>query len=120
LNVDNGNGDLTTDELARIADAVSAVDITLAPYGVTVSKVSDPTQAKVPLAMGTTSAVGGYGQGVLGCTNDAAQVTMVQGWNWYAGPDPTQVGAGQYDFETAVLHELGHVSHADAGLSAAP
>jgi hypothetical protein len=34
---------------------------------------------------------------------------MIQGWNWYAGSDPTQVGAGQYDFETAVMHELGHV-----------
>jgi hypothetical protein len=34
---------------------------------------------------------------------------MIQGWNWYAGADPTQIGAGQYDFETAVMHELGHV-----------
>jgi hypothetical protein len=33
---------------------------------------------------------------------------MVQGWNWYAGSDPTQIGASQYDFETTVLHELGH------------
>jgi len=48
-------------------------------------------------------------EGVLGCTTDADQVTMIQGWNWYAGSDPTQVGAGQYDFETAVMHELGHV-----------
>jgi hypothetical protein len=46
---------------------------------------------------------------VLGCTTDADQVTMIQGWSWYAGSDPTQVGAGQYDFETAVMHELGHV-----------
>jgi hypothetical protein len=48
-------------------------------------------------------------QGVLGCTTDADQVTMIQGCSWYAGSDPTQVGAGQYDFETAVIHELGHV-----------
>jgi hypothetical protein len=33
---------------------------------------------------------------------------MSQGWNWYAGGDPTQIGAGRYDFETTVLHELGH------------
>lgn len=33
---------------------------------------------------------------------------MIQGWNWYAGSDPTQIGAGQYDFETTMLHELGH------------
>jgi hypothetical protein len=33
---------------------------------------------------------------------------MIEGWNWYAGSDPTQIGPGQYDFETTVLHELGH------------
>src|SRR5262249_31393439 len=59
--------------------------------------------------MNTTSSLGGVAQGVLGCTTDADQVTMIQGWSWYAGADPTQVGGGQYDFETAVMHELGHV-----------
>ena len=33
---------------------------------------------------------------------------MIQGWNWYAGADPTQIGAGQFDFETTMTHELGH------------
>jgi hypothetical protein len=47
--------------------------------------------------------------GVLGCYNEPNdEVTMIQGWNWYAGTDPSQIGAGQYDFETTVLHELGH------------
>jgi hypothetical protein len=32
----------------------------------------------------------------------------VQGWSWYTGADATAVGAGQYDFETIVMHELGH------------
>jgi hypothetical protein len=107
--VDNSNGDLTSDELARIEDAVNAVDTTIAPYGVVINEVSDPTQANVTLNMNTTSSLGGTAQGVLGCTTDADQVTMIQGWSWYAGADPTQVGAGQYDFETAVMHELGHV-----------
>jgi hypothetical protein len=35
LYVDNANGDLTSDELARIQDAVNTVDATIAPYGVT-------------------------------------------------------------------------------------
>jgi hypothetical protein len=30
------------------------------------------------------------------------------GWNWFTGADPTTIGAGQYDFETIVMHELGH------------
>jgi hypothetical protein len=53
--------------------------------------------------------VGGIAQRVLGCTTDADLVTMIQGWNRYAGADSTQIGSGQYDFETAVVHELGHV-----------
>ncbi len=109
LYVDNSNGDMTSDELARINDAVTSIDATITPYGVTIVEVSDPTQANVTLNMNTTSSLGGSAQGVLGCTTDADQVTMIQGWNWYAGSDPTQVGAGQYDFETAVMHELGHV-----------
>jgi hypothetical protein len=108
LYVDNGNGDLTGDELARIDDAVASVDATIAPYGVTITEVSDPTLANVTLDMDTTSAVGGLAQGVLGCTTDASQVTLIQGWNWYAGADPSAVGSGQYDFETVVTHELGH------------
>src|SRR5262249_54685579 len=109
LYVDNSNGDLTSDELARIQDAVTSIDTTIAPYGVVINEVNDPTQANVTLNMNTTSALGGTAQGVLGCTTNADQVTMIQGWNWYAGADPTQVGSGQYDFETAVVHELGHV-----------
>jgi hypothetical protein len=109
LYVDNSNGDLTSDELARIQDAVNSIDATIAPYDVVINEVSDPTQANVTLNMNTTSALGGVAQGVLGCTTDADQVTIIQGWNWYAGADPTQVGAGQYDFETAAMHELGHV-----------
>jgi uncharacterized repeat protein (TIGR01451 family) len=106
--VDNSNGDLTADELARIQDAVNAVDAVTAPYGVTVAEVSDPTLANVTLSMGTSSVVGGYAQGVLGCYTTTGQITLIQGWNWYAGSDPTLIGATQYDFQTTVTHELGH------------
>jgi hypothetical protein len=108
LYVDNSNGDLTPDELARIQDAVTAVDAVTEPYGVAVQEITDPTQADVTLNMDTTSAVGGYADGVLGCTTDAGQITIISGWNYYAGSDPTQIAAGQYDFQTVVTHELGH------------
>ena len=55
--------------------------------------------------------MGGYAQGVLGCeatSTASSEITLVQGWNWYDGNDPTAVGAGQYDFETVIVHELGH------------
>jgi len=45
---------------------------------------------------------------VLGCTTDAGQITIIAGWNFYAGSDTTQIGSAQYDFETVVVHELGH------------
>jgi hypothetical protein len=108
LYVDNTNGDLTADELARIQDAVTAANAVTTPYGVAVTEVTDPTLADVTLNMDTTSAVGGYADGVLGCTTDAGQITIITGWNFYAGSDVTQIGSGQYDFETVVEHELGH------------
>jgi hypothetical protein len=108
LYVDNTNGDLTADELARIQDAVTAVDAVTAPFGVAVAEVTDPTQADVSLNMDTTSALGGYTAGVLGCTTDAGQITIINGWNFYAGSDTTQISSTQYDFETVVIHELGH------------
>jgi hypothetical protein len=108
LYVDNSNGDLTTDELDRIQDAVTAVDAVTERYGVAVQEVTDPSQADVILNMDTTSAVGGYASGVLGCTTGAGQITIISGWNFYAGRDATQIGSTQYDFETVVIHELGH------------
>jgi hypothetical protein len=55
--------------------------------------------------------VGGFADGVLGCETpgtDSTEITLIQGWNWYAGADPTAIQAGQFDFETVVMHELGH------------
>jgi hypothetical protein len=108
LYVDNTNGDLTADELARIQDAVTAADAVTESYGVAVSEVTDPTLADVTLNMDITSAVGGFADGVLGCTTDAGQITIISGWNFYAGSNPTQIGSTQYDFQTVVTHELGH------------
>src|SRR5262249_16857095 len=49
-----------------------------------------------------------HADGVFGCTTDAGEITIINGWNYYAGSDATQIGAAQYDFETVVTHELGH------------
>jgi titin len=108
LYVDNSNGDLTPDELARIQDAVTVVDAVTEPFGVAVHEVSDPSQADVTLTMAATSAVGGYADGVLGCTTDAGQITIITGWSFYTGSATAQVGTAQYDFQTVVTHELGH------------
>jgi hypothetical protein len=107
--INDPSGDFTPDELARIQDAINAWDAVLSPYSVTINEISDPTLANIVIDAGTTSACGGAANGVLGCYNEPnAEITMIQGWNWYAGSDPSQIGPGQYDFETTVLHELGH------------
>ncbi len=107
--INDPSGLFTSDELARIQDAINAWDAILGPYSVTITEVSDPTLANMVIDTGDTSACGSAADGVLGCFNAPnAEITILQGWNWYAGSDPTQVGSGQYDFETTVLHELGH------------
>jgi hypothetical protein len=107
--VNNANGYFTAGELAAIQDAVSNLDTLLVPYSVTISLVSDSSTANVTLDAGTSSASGGMADGVLGCFNPVTgEITILEGWSWYDGADPTLVGAGQYDFETAVTHELGH------------
>jgi parallel beta-helix repeat protein len=107
--VDNSTGYFTPDELSAIQDAITNTNTLLAPDGVSVSEVSDPTQANITIDSNTTSALGGVAQGVLGCyTVDTGEITLIQGWDWYAGSDPTAIGADQYSFETTVTHELGY------------
>jgi hypothetical protein len=81
----------------------------LAPFSVTITEVSDPSLANLVIDTSTTSACGGAASGVLGCYNQLnSEITLIQGWNWYAGADPSQIGSGQFDFETTVTHEFGH------------
>ncbi|MFI5455458.1 MAG: MBG domain-containing protein, partial [Isosphaerales bacterium] len=104
-------GFFTSDMLARIQDTINAWDALLVPYNVTISEVSDPTLANLVIDDGTTSASGDMSNDVLGCYNPTVsptEITLIQGWNWYAGADATQIGSDQYDFQTTVSHELGH------------
>jgi hypothetical protein len=108
--VNDPDGNFTADEQARIQDAIAGLDALLAPYNVSITEVygADGALANVVIDTGDTTAAGGYADGVLGCFTTAGEITLVQGWNWYTGADAQQVGAGQYDFETIVIHELGH------------
>jgi hypothetical protein len=106
--VNNAGGLFTADELARIQDAVNAVDAVVEPFGVSVTETTDSTAAGVIVDTGSSSAVGGYADGVLGCYNPVGEITLLQGWNWYAGADPVKISPNQYDFQTVVTHELGH------------
>src|SRR5262249_42506725 len=105
----NAGGGFTAGERARIRDAIAAWDAILAPYHVTITQVRDRASATLVLDPGTTSACGGMSQGVLGCYDAPdGEATIIRGWDWYAGADPTRIGTEQYDFQTTVMHELGH------------
>jgi hypothetical protein len=107
--VDNSAGNVTADEQARIDGAIDAVNLVVSAYGVAVTQVSaaDRAWATTVLRLATGSPSGCAAEGVLGSEYDGG-ITLVQGWNWYTGADGRAVGAGQYDFESIVIHELGH------------
>ena len=109
--INDSSGFLTASERGRIHDAIDGLNLLLVPYAVAITEVLDPAQANLVIDVGLTSAAGGAADGVLGSettTETASEITIVQGWNWYAGSDPTAIGSDQYDFQTVVTHELGH------------
>jgi hypothetical protein len=110
LYVDNSSGSFTTDELARIQDAISGVEALVSAYGTNIFQVdaSVGTDANIIVDTSTASAVGGFADGVLGATTEAGEITFIQGWNWYGGADASTIGADQIDFQTVVTHEIGH------------
>jgi hypothetical protein len=93
---------------ARIDDAFATLNAELGPLGVELMEV-DPSSAApdITIDINTTSPAGGMADGVLGCETGGG-ITLIAGWSWYTGSDPSQVSAGQYDLQTIVTHELGH------------
>jgi hypothetical protein len=106
--VSDPRGLFTANEQARLLDAINAWNALLVPYSVTISEVSDPGLANVVIDTGLSSAAGSATDGVLGSYSSTGEITILQGWNWYDGSNPGQIGANQYDFQTVVTHELGH------------
>src|SRR5262249_33776132 len=108
LYVDNSSGYFTPDELARLEDAIASINKLVSPYGTTITEVFDSAFANIIVDISTTSASGGFADGVLGCETAAGEITLIQGWNWSTGADTASIGADQYDFQTIVTHEIGH------------
>jgi hypothetical protein len=107
--VENLQGPAAQAEQARIADAIAHLNATLAPAGVTLMLVdSGSPDANVHIYVGGTTSIGGAAQGILGATDSGNNIMLVSGWDWYTGADSAGIGAGQYDFQTLVEHELGH------------
>ena len=104
-------GSFSSNMLARIRDAITSIDTLLVPYSVSINEVSEPSLATVIINTSMTSASGTAAVGILGSYDPGSNpvaITFLQGWDWYAGVDPVAIGASQYDFQTSVMHELGH------------
>src|SRR5262249_22912074 len=109
--VDGLTGTRGAAEQARIASAIADLNAEFGQYGVTLVELSgfDAALANVHIRVAASTALGDARDGVLGAADAAGNITLVSGWNWYTGSDASQIGAGQYDFQTIVAHELGHV-----------
>jgi uncharacterized repeat protein (TIGR03803 family) len=104
---DTGAG-IDTNELARISDAMAYLNAALGSFGVALSWAAPGTPADVHIHFASTTPQGGASDGVLGFTTADNDVYLVEGWNYSTAADATQVGAGQYDFQTLATHELAH------------
>jgi hypothetical protein len=106
--VDGLSGAMAQAEQARISDAIASLNAALGSSGVKLVQVASGAAADIHLSVTNTTSAGGISQGVLGAMEFWRNVTLVSGWNWYTGSDPSQIGPDQYDFQTIVAHELGH------------
>jgi hypothetical protein len=110
LDVEDSRGAPTPAERARIDDAIRGLNAALRPFGADLVEATgaERSAASVRLEIAGTTDFGGTAAGVLGLTENGDAITIVSGWDWYMGADPSAIGPGQYDFETVVAHELGH------------
>jgi hypothetical protein len=108
--VDNSAGHITAGEQARIDDAIATYNTELDSDGLTLVEVGadQAANANITISMSDTTVIGGASDGVLGVTTMDGTIVLVNGWNWYTGSDPSQIGSSEYDFETVAMHELGH------------
>jgi hypothetical protein len=104
---DTGAG-IDASELDRVNDALSYLNAALGSFGVNLTWAAPGTAADVHIHFASSTPYGGASAGVMGFTTAENDVYLVSGWDFYTGTDPTQLGAGQYDFLTLATHELAH------------
>ena len=109
--VDSPVGDSAGAEQAAITAALADLNSALSPLGISLVEVSadQTSSAEIHIHFAPTSAIGGVDQGVLGTYSWATgDITLIEGWQWYYGANPSQIAPNQYDFQTVVTHEIGH------------
>ena len=109
VSVDGLVGDIGIAQQARIDAAIATLNVQLGPLGTTIVQVlgSAAAEANIQIHIADTSLIGGREAGVLGVAV-FNEITVISNWDYYLGTDPLAIGAGQFDFESVVMHELGH------------
>lgn len=110
VSFESQNGIVDAAQAARVQDALTSLNYDLIPFGVilvTLDALTDAS-ADIRIRVADTSACGSAAVGVLGCTKDSGEITILSGWKWYTGHEVSAVDSGEYDFQTVVTHELGH------------
>jgi sugar lactone lactonase YvrE len=105
--LDDAAATITADQQARFRDSIDTLNVAFGAYGVTLVEVAAAADAVIVVEVAATSEGGTAADGVLGYAV-AGHITLLSGWNWYAGADPLLVGSDQYDLQTIMTHELGH------------
>ena len=82
--VNSSSIQLSSDQLARIYDAITSIDSLIEAYGV-VSPWCRSCRRNVTISLASTTTLRGVSAGVLGVYDPtSSQVTLVDGWNWHA------------------------------------
>lgn len=110
VSLTHASGNVTTDQYDRLDDTLAALNSTFDAYGVTLvaQQGNYTTDVDLYVEIAAISECGGAAEGILGCTAVAGEITIIDGWSWYSGADSSAIGAGQFDFQTVLTHELGH------------
>jgi Ca2+-binding RTX toxin-like protein len=113
--IDDSNGAMDADQKTRIRDGIAQINATFDDYGVSLVEVDagSGVATDIRISVAATSACGTHDDGILGCTTIFGDITLMTGWNWYAGAEANQVGTQQFDLQTIITHELGHAIGAE-------
>lgn len=136
VNVFIDSSSFTTDQVDRVRDAMNSINgVWQRVSGMRLVEVAHEGEADIRVSMKDASTLGDKAAGLLGQVNfvydtalsgvladgrmyrtfighqfgGQATVDIISGWNWYNGIDAKAIGRGQYDFQSVVTHELGHL-----------
>jgi hypothetical protein len=109
--VDLPAGPQSAAEQSAISSALDSLNSQVGQLGLKLVEVSgaDADAAQIHIQLAPSTDIGGIDQGVLADWQSDGQITLVDGCNWYFGSNAGGIASGQYDFQTVVTHELGHV-----------